>query len=132
MSKNAFSSSFSCEYIGIQSIGVKQKAVSCDFNSNKYFSPSFQKGAEMLCMGMKLQKQKFKIKDDSLIYTLDLRDIIYSKTMKDDKYLGVNLKDGARQSIITFNPKTKILVEATIHFGGGGSSLGNIYRCEED
>jgi len=132
ISKSAFSSSFSCEYIGAQSIGVKTNSTSCDFNANKFFSPAFQKGAEILCLSRKAQKQKLKIKDNSLIYTLDLRDIIYSKTMKYGKYLGVNLKDGARQFIITFNPKTKILIEASIHFGGGGSALGSMYRCQED
>lgn len=132
LSKNAFSTSFTCENIGSQSISVKLNAVSCDFNANKYFSPSFQKGAERLCIVKKMKKEKFRIEDNSLIYTLDLREIKYSKTNKDGRYLGVNLNDGARQSIITFNPKTKILMEATINFSLSGSSLGNIYRCEED
>ena len=70
LSKNAFSSSFSCEYIGKQSIGVENNATSCDFKAKKYFVPEFQKGAEMVCMSSKLQKQKFTIKNDSLIYTL--------------------------------------------------------------
>ena len=132
LSKSAFSSSFSCEYIGNQSIGVENNATSCDFKAKKYFVPEFQKGAEMVCMSSKLQKQKFTIKNDSLIYTLDLRDITYSKAIKNGRYLGVNLKDGTRQSIITFNPKTNILMEATINFNIGGSVLGSIYRCQED
>jgi len=132
LSKNAFSTSFTCENIGSQSISVKLNAVSCDFNANKYFSPSFQKGAESLCKVKKMNKEKFRIEDNSLIYTLQLREIKYSKTKKDGNYIGVNLNDGARQSIITFNPKTKILMEATINFNLSGSSLGNLYRCEED